>query len=63
VADDDDDDEIRATSLAALAHGREADAPPAADARFVETVQRVSGSTRSAALRSSGERFLRSAEP
>jgi hypothetical protein len=62
VADDSDYDEIRATSLAALAHGREARSKPA-DAKFVETVQKLSGSTRSKALRSSSTRFLRSTEP
>ena len=41
VADEDDDDEIRATSLAALAHGREAREKPV-DPKLVETVQKVS---------------------
>ena len=52
VADEDDDNEIRAASLAALAHGREAREKPA-DPKLVETVQKVGETTRSTALRSS----------
>lgn len=59
VADDSDYNEIRATSLAALAHGREAREKPI-DPKFVDTVQQLSGKTRSPAMRSSIERFLRS---
>ncbi len=62
VADDDDFNEIRATTLAALAHGREARDQPA-DPTFVDTVQKLTDSTRSSALRSSSRRFLRSTEP
>ena len=46
VADESDYNEIRATSLAALAHGREAREKPA-DPKLVETVQKVSETTRS----------------
>lgn len=62
VADDDDYNEIRATSLAALAHGREARDKPA-DPKFVDTVQKLTDSTRSSALRSSSRRFLGSTQP
>lgn len=62
VADDDDYNEIRATSLAALAHGREARDKPA-DPKFVDTVQKLTDSTRSTALRSSSRRYLGSTEP
>jgi hypothetical protein len=61
VADETDYDEIRATSLAALAHGREARDKPA-DPKFVDTVQKLSQKTRSRAMRSSIQRFLRSTE-
>jgi len=61
VADDDDYNEIRATSLAALAHGREAHERPA-DPKFVDTVQKLTDTTRSTALRSSSRRFLGSTE-
>lgn len=61
VADDGDYNEIRATTLAALAHGREARDKPA-DPKFVETVQKLTDSTRSTALRASSQRFLRSTE-
>jgi len=61
VADDDDYNEIRATSLAALAHGRESRDRPT-DQKFVDTVQKLTDSTRSTALRSSSRRFLRSTE-
>jgi hypothetical protein len=61
VTDDDDFDEIRATSLAALAHGREAHEKPA-DPKFVEAVQKLAEQTKSTALRSSSKRFLREIE-
>jgi hypothetical protein len=61
VADDDDYNEIRATSLAALAHGRETGEKPA-DPKFAETVQEVAKKTRSTALRSSSKRYLRATE-
>jgi hypothetical protein len=61
VADDSDYNEIRATSLAALAHGREAHDKPA-DPKFVDTVQKLSGETRSRAMRSSAKRYLQSAQ-
>lgn len=61
VADDDDYNEIRATSLAALAHGRETRDKPA-DPKFAETVQEVAKKTRSTALRSSSKRYLRATE-
>lgn len=61
VADNGDYNEIRATSLAALAHGREA-RDQRTDPKFVETVQKLTDSTRSSSLRSSSRRFLRSTE-
>lgn len=61
VTDDDDFNEIRATSIAALAHGVEAQQKPA-DPKFVEAVQKVAEETTSTALRSSSKRFLRSVE-
>jgi hypothetical protein len=61
VADEDDYDEIRATALAALAHGHEAREKPV-DPKLVETVQKVGESTRSRTLRSATRRFLRSTE-
>jgi hypothetical protein len=61
VVDDDDDNDIRATSLAALAHGREAREKPV-DPKLVETVQELSGKTRSRAMRSASKRFLQSTE-
>ena len=61
MTDDDDFDEIRATSLAALTHGREAHEKPA-DPKFVEAVQKVAEQTKSTALRSSSKRFLRETE-
>ena len=51
VADEDDYNDIRATSLAALAHGREAREKPV-DPKLVETVQKVGETTRSRAMRS-----------
>lgn len=61
VADDDDYDEIRATSLSALAHGREARETPA-DPKLVETVQRLTDTAQSPAMRSAIKRFLQSAQ-
>ena len=61
VADDSDYNEIRATSLAALAFGREAGEKPA-DPKFVDTVQNLTETTRSSALRASSKRYLRSTE-
>jgi hypothetical protein len=61
VGDDSDYDEIRATSLAALAHGREARDTPA-DPKFVRTVQKLGEKTRSRTMRSSVERYLRSTQ-
>jgi uncharacterized protein (DUF2164 family) len=61
VADDSDYDAIRATSLAALAHGREARETPM-DPKLVDTVQKLAAQTRSPAMRSSIRRFLQSAQ-
>ncbi|MEJ7792227.1 MAG: hypothetical protein WKF65_09690 [Gaiellaceae bacterium] len=61
VADDSDFNDIRATSLAALAHGRETH-DRSADPKFVETVQKLTTQTRSSAVRASSKRFLRAAE-
>jgi hypothetical protein len=61
VADEDDDVGIRASSLAALAHGREAREKPV-DPKLVETVQKLNQATRSRALRSASRRFLQSTE-
>ena len=61
VADESEHNEIRATSLSALAHGREAREKPA-DPKFVDTVQKLAGKTRSPAMRSSIQRFLQSAQ-
>lgn len=61
VADEDDDNDIRATSLAALAHGREARDKPV-DPKLVETVQKLGQETRSRAVRSASRRFLQSTE-
>jgi hypothetical protein len=61
VADDDDYNDIRATAIAALAHGREARETPL-DPKLVETVQKVRDSTRSRSIRSAAGRFLQSAE-
>jgi hypothetical protein len=61
IADEDDDNDVRATALAALAHGREAREKPV-DPKLVETVQKVGESTSSRALRSATRRFLQSTE-
>jgi hypothetical protein len=61
VADEDDYNDIRATALAALAHGREARETPV-DLKLVETVQKVGESTQSRSIRSAARRFLQSTE-
>lgn len=61
VADETEDTDIRATSLSALAHGREAREKPA-DPKLVETVQKLGQKTRSPAMRASARRFLQSTE-
>jgi hypothetical protein len=61
VADEDEDNDIRAASLAALAHGREAREKPA-DPKLVEMVQKLGETTRSTALRASARRFLQTTE-
>jgi hypothetical protein len=61
VADDDDYNDIRATALAALAHGREA-RESSADPKLVETVQKAAESTRSRSIRSAARRFLKTTE-
>jgi hypothetical protein len=61
VADDDDYNDIRATALAALAHGREARETPV-DMKLVESVQKLGESTRSQSVRSAARRFLQSTE-
>jgi hypothetical protein len=61
VADEDDYNDIRATALAALAHGREA-RETAADPKLVESVQKLGESTRSRSIRSAARRFLQSTE-
>jgi hypothetical protein len=61
VGDDDEDHAIRAASLAALAHGREAREKPV-DPKLVETVQRLGETTRSTTLRASARRFLQAME-
>ncbi|MDQ5831806.1 MAG: hypothetical protein M3550_01950 [Actinomycetota bacterium] len=61
VADEDDYNDIRATALAALTHGREARETPF-DLKLVETVQKVGESTRSQSIRSAARRFLQSTE-
>lgn len=61
VADENDYDDIRAVSLSALTHGREA-RQKRTDPKLVDTVQRIGEKTRSRAMRSSVQRFLRSTE-
>jgi hypothetical protein len=61
VADEDDYNDIRATALAALAHGREARETPA-DPKLVETVQKAAESTSSRSIRSAARRFLQTTE-
>jgi hypothetical protein len=61
VADEDDYNDIRATTLAALTHGREARETPA-DPKLVETVQKAAESTSSRSIRSAARRFLQTTE-
>lgn len=61
VADESDYDDIRAVSLSALTHGREA-RHKRTDPKLIDTVQKVGKKTRSRAMRSSVQRFLRSTE-
>jgi hypothetical protein len=61
VADEDDDDAIRAATLAALAHGREAREKPA-DPKLVDLAQKVGETTRSTSVRAAARRFVQSAE-
>lgn len=61
VADEDDDDAIRAATLAALAHGREVREKPA-DPKLVDLAQKVGETTRSTSVRSAARRFVQSAE-
>jgi hypothetical protein len=61
VADEDDYDDIRATAVAALAHGREAREKPT-DQKLVQTVQKAGETTRSRALKSATRRFLQSTD-
>jgi hypothetical protein len=61
VADEDEDNEIRAASLSALTHGRETREKPA-DPKLVDTVQKLGETTRSTALRASARRFLQTTE-
>jgi len=61
VVDEGDDNNIRAASLSALAHGREAREKPA-DPKLVETVQKLSDKTHSRTMRASIRRFLQSTE-
>jgi hypothetical protein len=61
VADESDYDDIRAVSLSALAHGREA-RHKRADPKLVDTVRKIGKKTRSRAMQSSVQRFLRSTE-
>lgn len=58
VADESDYNEIRATSLAALAHGRETpELEP--DQELVDTAQELTKQSKSTALRATSKRFLR----
>jgi hypothetical protein len=61
VADEGDYNDIRATALAALTHGREARETPA-DPKLVETVQKAAESTSSRSIRSAARRFLQTTE-
>lgn len=61
VADDGDDNNLRAASLSALAYGREAREKPA-DPKLIDTVQKLAETTRSPAMRSSIQRFLQSTD-
>jgi hypothetical protein len=61
LADESDYDDIRAVSLSALTHGREA-RQKRTDPKLVDTVQKIGKKTRSRAMRASVQRFLRSSE-
>ena len=61
IADEDEDNDIRAASLAALAYGREAREKPA-DPKLLEMAQKLGETTRSTALRASARRFLQATE-
>ena len=61
VADEGDYDDIRATAVAALAHGRETREKPT-DTKLVQTVQKAGETTRSRALKSATRRFLQSTD-
>jgi hypothetical protein len=61
VADEDDYNDIRATALAALAHGREARETPA-DPKLIATVEKAAESTSSRSIRSAARRFLQTTE-
>jgi len=61
VTDETEDTDIRATSLSALAHGREAREKPT-DPKLVDTVQKLGQKTRSPVMRASVRRFLKSTE-
>jgi hypothetical protein len=61
VTDETDSNDVRATALAALAHGREAREKPA-DPKLIDAVKKVGATTRSRAMRSSVARFLQSTE-
>jgi hypothetical protein len=61
VADEDDYNDIRATALAALTHGREARETPA-DPKLVATVEKAAESTSSRSIRSAARRFLQTTE-
>lgn len=61
VADESDYSDIRAVSLSALTHGREA-RHKRADPKLVDTVREIGKKTRSRAMRASVDRFLRSTE-
>jgi hypothetical protein len=61
VADEDDYNDIRATALAALTHGREARETPA-DPKLIATVQKAAESTSSRSIRSAARRFLQTTE-
>jgi hypothetical protein len=61
LVDESDYDDIRAVSLSALTHGREA-RQKRTDPKLVDTVQKIGKKTRSRAMRASVQRFLRSSE-
>jgi hypothetical protein len=61
LADDDDHDDVKATVVAALAHGREA-REKAPDAKVLASVRELGDRTRSAAVRAAVQHYLRSTE-